>query len=139
MQDTFRDADQKFIIIPPALKTPETEEEKLEIIKNHHGDLASAHSGIKATLGKILENYTWKGTHKDVTEFINSCKMPLALTDTPRMFNEKIALDVVGPFTESLKGHKYVLTTQDQLSKFMEAVAMENQRAETIATALTNT
>jgi hypothetical protein len=46
---------------------------------------------------------------------------------------ERCALDIVGPLTETTSGNKYVLTFQDDLSKFLLAMPVSQQDAETIA------
>ena len=53
----------------------------------------------------------------------------------PKKLFEKFALDIVGPLSVMTKGNKYVLTFQDNLTKFSEALLVENQEASTIAKA----
>ena len=48
---------------------------------------------------------------------------------------EKCYLDVVGPLPVTLEGNKYILTFQDYLSKYVAAVPIEKQDAETVARA----
>jgi hypothetical protein len=45
---------------------------------------------------------------------------------------EKSALDIVGPLTDK-SGNKYILTCQDNLSKFLVAIPIPQQDAETVA------
>jgi len=42
-------------------------------------------------------------------------------------------MDIVGPFTQSHKGNMFILTLQDDLSKFAWAVPMMNHEANTVA------
>jgi len=58
--------------------------------------------------------------------------MRLAITDTPTRPFEKCALDIVGPLTVT-NGNKYVLTLQDNLTKFNKAIPLTNQEAATVA------
>jgi len=44
--------------------------------------------------------------------------MPLTLTDTPTRPIEKCALDIVRPLIVTTNGNKYILTYQDNLTKF---------------------
>jgi hypothetical protein len=53
-------------------------------------------------------------------------------TTTSKPF-EKCALDIVGPLPETAKGNKYILTFQDELSKFLVATPIQRQDAETVA------
>jgi hypothetical protein len=46
---------------------------------------------------------------------------------------EKYCLDVVGPLTETQKGNRYILTFQDELSKFLVAIPIARQDSERIA------
>ena len=60
----------------------------------------------------------------------------MKITDTPKGFNDKIAIDIVGPLQESIKGNKYILTLQDQLTKFIQAYPLKDQTAKTVIKSL---
>lgn len=47
---------------------------------------------------------------------------------------ERVHLDILGPFVESLRGNKYILVMVDQFSKWVELAAIPDQTAEVIAT-----
>jgi transposase InsO family protein len=49
------------------------------------------------------------------------------------VFGEKCCLDIVGPLTVTTEVHKYILTFQDDLSKYTIAIPTSQQDAETIA------
>ena len=57
----------------------------------------------------------------------------MVITDTPGTVFDKIALDVVGPLSKTKNGFEYILTMQDQLSKFCLAVPLKDTLATTIA------
>lgn len=72
---------------------------------------------------------------KDVAEFIQNCsayqlkklirvktKQPMVITDTPKTAFDKIAMDITGPHPVTKKENKYILTIQDQLTKFSLAL-----------------
>jgi hypothetical protein len=61
--------------------------------------------------------------------------MPLVITDTPSAVFEKCSVDIVGPFTLSSSRYRYILTVQDDLSKYVIAVPLEDQTAEQVAKA----
>jgi hypothetical protein len=61
------------------------------------------------------------------------CRAPLQISPTAERPFEKCYLDVVGPLPVTLSGNKYVLTFQDDLSKYVVAVPMARQDAETVA------
>jgi transposase InsO family protein len=62
-------------------------------------------------------------------------KAPMEITTTVRHPFERCALDVVGPLPETASRNKYTLTFKDDLSKFLVAVPVPQQDAETIARA----
>ena len=51
---------------------------------------------------------------------------------------EKVFLDVVGPLPLTEKGNKYILTLQDDLTKFSQAYPIPNHEAITIAEKFTH-
>jgi len=59
----------------------------------------------------------------------------LTITDTPTRPFEKCekCLDIVGPLTVTTNGNKYILTFQDNLTKFSKAIPLANQEAATVA------
>jgi hypothetical protein len=57
------------------------------------------------------------------------------ITTTPEIVWEKCALDILGPLIQTLDGHRYVLTFQDELSKYTLAVQIKQQDAMTVARA----
>jgi len=59
--------------------------------------------------------------------------MPFTITDTPTRSFEKCALDIVGSLTVTTNGDKYILTFQDNLTKFSKAIPLANQEVTTIA------
>lgn len=82
----------------------------------------------------------------DIKNFIKTCescqknklvrkkhKLPMELTTTSSTPFERIALDIVGPLPLSEDGNKFILTLQDDLTKFSQAYAIPNHEALTIA------
>jgi hypothetical protein len=59
----------------------------------------------------------------------------MKITTTPEIVWEKCALDIAGPRIQALDGHRYVLTFQDELSKYSLAVPIKQQDAMTVARA----
>jgi hypothetical protein len=62
--------------------------------------------------------------------------MPMKITTTPDVVWEKCVLDIVGSLSQTSDGNKYVLTFQDQLSKYTIAITIQQQDAVTVAKAL---
>jgi hypothetical protein len=62
-------------------------------------------------------------------------RLPLTITDTPYTVFEKCTIDIVGPLSTSIIGYRYILTIQDDLSKFLIAVPLAEQSADEVAKA----
>jgi transposase InsO family protein len=60
-------------------------------------------------------------------------KLPVQINDTPDVVWQKCSLDIVRPLTQTLEGHKYLLTFQDELSKYTVAAPIQHQDAMTVA------
>jgi hypothetical protein len=125
-----------------------TNERKLKIISELHNCPVGGHQGISRTLERIKLYISWPGMEQEVSQFIKNCKicqlnketrknikLPLTITDTKSCPWEKLYLDVVGPLTNTQTGMRYILTCQDNLSKYIMAVPIENQTAEKVAEA----
>jgi transposase InsO family protein len=125
-----------------------TDKEKLEILKELHETPIGGHIGMNRTYKRLKQYIRWEGMKEDVEAFIKKCekcqknkltqchtRMPLTITDTPSIVFEKCIVDVVGPISPSQEGNRYILTVQDDLSKFLIAVPLREQTAEEIAKA----
>jgi hypothetical protein len=123
-----------------------SEEEKNNIIEEFHFSPLGGHQGV--SIIRIKLHHNWKGLKKDVLEFIKSCascqankssnrtvQQPMVVTTTASMPFEKIFLDIVGPIETSNNGIYFILTIQDDLTKFSSAVPLPNHTANTIAKA----
>jgi hypothetical protein len=62
-----------------------------------------------------------------------SIERPLQVTDTQEFPWDKLAVDIVGPLERTSEKNKYILSCQDNLSKYLIAVPLQTQRAEEIA------
>lgn len=62
--------------------------------------------------------------------------MPLVIVDIPVNPFDKIYMDIVGPLPITGQGNKYILSMVDELTKFVEFVALPDQTADTVARGL---
>lgn len=63
-------------------------------------------------------------------------KLPMKITTTSKRPFEKIFIDIVGPLTITYENNKYILTIQDDLTKYSGGVPLPDQEAKTVAKAL---
>ena len=123
-----------------------SEEEKLKIIEEFHDAPLGGHQGESRTIKRIKLHHQRKGLKSDVKKFIASCqscqqnksmnktiKQPMVITTTAKKPFEKIFLDIVGPLTTTNKGHSYILTMQDDLTKFSAAFPLVTHDANSVA------
>ena len=117
------------------------------ILKLAHENILAGHFGIQKTDIKIRTHFFWPGLKADVETFVKGCaacnkskplnKKPLAplkeFTSGAPM--EKVHLDILGPLPCTKNNNVYILLIVDQFTKWVEAVALPNQKAETVARA----
>lgn len=127
---------------------PEKSEGK-DLIRENHSSALGAHKGVIKTYNRMRQRYYWEKMKDQIQIFIQNCldyqlkklvkvkgKLPMILTDTPGAAFDKVAMDIVGSLPQTPKGNKYVLTIQDQLTKFSLAAPLANITSVDIAGAL---
>jgi hypothetical protein len=125
-----------------------TKEEKQAIFQEMHDKPVGGHLGMNRSYDRMKRFTTWPGMKQAIAPYIRQCdtcqknkitqnktKMPMKITTTPDVVWEKCALDIVGPLTPTMEGNKYVLTFQDELSKYTLAIPIQQQDAATVAKA----
>ncbi|KAM9991285.1 hypothetical protein ACTFIZ_004690 [Dictyostelium cf. discoideum] len=125
-----------------------------EIIKIfHNSGLSGGHLGFKRTVDNISKRYYWENMYSDIKCFIDHCD-PCQITKTSRydkikpplkpIIAEKpfeiIAMDYVGPIgiEPTSKGNRYILVFTDLCTRWVEATATPDCKAETTAIAFYN-
>lgn len=118
-----------------------------ELIRELHYSKIGGHVGVNRLEKRIKQFYIFNDMKKKIQNVVLSCdlcqknkvgkitKIPMAITTTARNPFERIALDIVGPLPETMRGNKYLLTFQDDLTKFIETIPLPDQESETIARA----
>jgi hypothetical protein len=74
---------------------------------------------------------------RDIEKYVKQCKScqinmnlgprhraPIEITTTARQPFERCALDIVGPTDVKNKGNRYILTCQNDLTKFVTAITI---------------
>ena len=122
------------------------EETKATIMYEYHDSPVGGHRGMNRTFREIRRKYEWPNMKRDIENHIRKCqscqvnkslgpryRAPMEITTTARKPFERCAMDIVGPTTVTTKGNRYILTFQDDLTKFVVAVPIPTQDAETVA------
>ena len=106
------------------------------------------HFGIKRTQEAIAQRFYWPRWKSYVVKAIGSCvacnqrKGPHSRTTLPiKRYQasqpmQRIAIDMLGPLPLTKSGNKYLLIVTDYFSKWVEAIAVPNQEATTVCSAL---
>lgn len=147
----FKDTPIKVYLLESLTQKIDDPVVKQHILKQLHDSEIGGHKGVTKTFKRVQQHYTWDGMKQDVKNYVRAChdcqkrklvrqktKAPMIITDTPSEAFEKIAIDIVGPLPVTRKGHKYILTTQDQLTKFCTAYPLIDTNSTTIADKIVN-
>ena len=113
------------LVAPPPMR--------FEVLSNVHDHVSGAHFGVHKTFNKVKQRHWWRGMFKDVEHWCKSCtdcsmkksprnskKAPLLPLPVGNAF-ERVAVDILGPFTPSRKGNRYIVIFSDYLTRWCEA------------------
>jgi hypothetical protein len=120
---------------------------KGKLLHENHVSILGGHRVMHKTYRAIRQHYYWpnmKEKNRRVREtkcqlnkvFRSKMKARLEVTTTATYPFEKCSLDIVGPLVESESGNKYIQTFQVELNKFIVAIPLQHQDAETVTKAL---
>src|SRR5690554_5749813 len=121
---------------------------KKQVLQAHHNSITAGHLGINKTYGKLLTHYWWDGMWTTTKKWIRQCPeccmrkgnpqkhLGLPLSTVSERPWHILGADILGPLTSTTLGNRYVLVVTDHFTKWVEAFALPNQTAETIATKL---
>ena len=123
--------------------------DRQRIIEECHSSVTGGHLGIAKTYHRLRNRFFWDGAKQEVQQYVKSCescqrrklqrqkgKEPMKITDTPRKAFDKIQIDIVGPLPITENGNRYILTVQDCLTKYSDAIPLKTIDSVTIAVAL---
>ena len=144
----FKGSEPTIKVCSSEIKTPR-EEEREAVIREYHESAVDGHRGASKSYWRIRADYYWEGMRNDVGKFIReykSCqenklvrsktRLPMKITDTPSEPFEKVQMDIVRPLPETERGNKYILTFQDNFSKYSDAAPLKTIDSVTIACTL---
>jgi transposase InsO family protein len=134
------DGDRTKLIVPQKLVR--------QVIEAHHDRVVAGHQGVKRTRDLIKLDYFWPSMNRDIECYVKQCescakfksgRQPTAplgeLPETHFPF-ELVSIDICGPYPETRRGNRYLLTFIDHFSRYPEAIPIPKQDASTVARAL---
>ena len=125
------------VYLPPSLRKKAT--------SACHDTVTAGHFYYWKTLKKVKQHFTWEGINRDVLVYCRACHICATRKNAGRQQKaemrhysvgspmEEVAIDLMGPFPESDAGNKYVVVLVDSFSKWVEAYAIPNMEAKTVA------
>ena len=125
------------IVLPKALRK--------FVLKQVHDSVTGGHLGITKTLSKVTSRFFWHNIRKDVEVWCKSCdlcasrKMSQKKPKAPMIqYNvgaplERVAVYIMGLFPRTENGNKYIMVVGDYFSKWMQAFAIRQLDAVTVA------
>lgn len=128
---------------------PKSREEIKNIFRENHESPLAGHAGFLRTYRRIKENYKWPNMKSDIKNLIKHCqscqtnkhdnktvRAPMEITTTSERPFQRLAIDVVGPLDLTENGNRFIITMQDDLTKYSYAIPVPNHEAKTIANEL---
>lgn len=119
-----------------------------KIIYENHDTPIGGHVGTERLFKKLRSKYYWPNMRKIIKDYVKNCSKctqnkhsiktneTYIKTTTPTKCFDLISIDTIGPFTKSIRGNRYALTVQCDLSKFIVAIPIPDKQAKTLAKAL---
>ena len=136
-EDTQTQSSWLQLVVPRSLRE--------EILQELHAGVLGGHLGEDKTLLKIRERFYWPGLQRSVRDWCRTCEPCVTRKTAPKRNHaplqtiragypmQVVAVDIMGPLPESEAGNSYVLVAGDYFTKWMEAYAIPDQEATTVA------
>ncbi|CAF4870377.1 unnamed protein product [Pieris macdunnoughi] len=139
----FHNAQIKIKIYHNNIIYPAPVEIKKILFDNHDIPIAG-HLGSVRMYDRIKQSYYWKGMRSDIESYVKQCKScqenkalrklnraPMRITSTSSEPCQRISMDIVGPLPETGPAKlRFILTFQDDLTKFSSAYPIRSTTAE---------
>ena len=125
------------VYVPPSLRR--------KAMESCHDARTAGHFYFWKTLNRVKRRFCWPGMRRDIQIYCRACSVCATKKTAGRrpkaemrrydvgLPMEEVAIDLMGPFTESSSGNKHVLVVVDSFSKWMEAYPVPNIEAKTVA------
>ncbi|KAK3548312.1 hypothetical protein QTP70_009582 [Hemibagrus guttatus] len=110
-----------------------------------HTHLLGGHLGLRNTLEKLKDHFTWPRMQTEVQAFCRTCPscqqmapqkpapaplIPLPVIGVPF---KRVSMDLIGPLPKSAQGHKYILVMMDYATTYPDAVPLRKATSPNIA------
>ena len=118
------------------------------MLKQMHDGILSGHLGRKKTREKLLQRFYWFGCRDDTDNWIAKCEQCGAVKLPPKRAKaplgkmmmgaawDRLSTDLMGPLPLTPQNNRYILVITDQFTKWVEVLAVPDQRAVTCANAI---
>ena len=131
--------------IPPHLQLVVPRSLKDTVLESLHCGLTAGHLGVKKTISKVKKSFYWYRMKESIRTWIKNCTVCGArkspnkkLKSTPQNYSvgapmDRVATDILGPFPQSSSGNRYILLVGDYFTRWIEAYAIPEFSAKTVA------
>ena len=128
---------RKQVLLPSVLRK--------QVVDEIHGNPLGGHLGLRKTLAKVKARFYWCGITADVRSFIKTCTLCQKRKSPPRKRKaplqqtrvgapmERVAIDLMGPLPVTDSGNQWILVVGEYHTKWMEAYAIKDAKATTVA------
>lgn len=120
------------------------------VIRTFHDHPTAGHPGREETERAIKQRYFWPAMHKDIAEHVRRC-LPCARCKTntrqphaglkghdPNHPWDTISIDLMGPYTKTPRGNRFLLVVTDIFSRWVEAFPLPITDSKIITNTLEN-
>jgi hypothetical protein len=117
-------------------------------MKSMHDSKFAGHPGMTRMKASITRKFYWPSMTYDIESWVKCCqvcemskrghdkrKSPL-IQDISGVPFQRVAFDIIGPLQTTQKGNKYILFMVDYYTKWSEAYAISDSKAEKVANAI---
>jgi len=113
------------------------------LLFNLHKDMTGAHLGVEAVYNKLHERYFWPNMYDDVKEYIKNCdacqkrgpvnRKEMLIPIKVKAPFHRVGIDIKGPLPITSDNNRYIIVAMDYFTKWPEAKAIADIKAETVA------
>ena len=118
---------------------------RMVIFKELHSKRIAGHLGVAKTVAQVKRRFYWPCFKADVERWCRQCRVcqqkkpgkgpgRAKLKQEPvGVPLERVAVDILGPLPATDRANEYIMVISDYYSKYSEAYAIPNHRAQTVA------